>query len=63
MWKATGEVDPAVPDRAVAPLLVGLLIGLEMQHRLDPDAVDEEVALAGLGALLGVTTPVKETLA
>jgi len=60
-WKHTGEVDPPVPDRAVAPLLVGLLIGLEMQHRLDPDAVDEEVARAGLGALLGVTAPAEET--
>jgi AcrR family transcriptional regulator len=55
-WKATGEIDPPVPDGALAPLLVALLVGLEMQHRLDPDAVDDEVALAGLAALFGVTT-------
>jgi AcrR family transcriptional regulator len=55
-WRATGEVDPPVSSDALAPLLVALLIGLEMQHRLDPDAVDDEVALAGLAALLGVRT-------
>ncbi|MDQ1521792.1 MAG: hypothetical protein QOI55_2865 [Actinomycetota bacterium] len=52
-WRATGEIDPPVPDDALGPLLVALLIGLEMQHRLDPDAVDDDVALAGLAALLG----------
>jgi AcrR family transcriptional regulator len=54
-WQATGEIDPPVPDASLAPLLVALLIGLEMQHRLDPDAIDERVAVAGLAALLGVT--------
>ncbi len=58
-WQATGEIDPPVPDDAVAPLLVALLIGLEMQHRLDPDAIDERVAVAGLSALLGVTRPAR----
>jgi AcrR family transcriptional regulator len=54
VWRGSGEIDPPVPERALGPLLVGVLIGLEMQHRLDPDAVDEEVAYAGLAALLGV---------
>jgi hypothetical protein len=31
-----------------------------MQHRLDPGAVDDRVALAGLGALLGVATAAAE---
>jgi AcrR family transcriptional regulator len=53
-WRATGEIEPPVPDRAIGPLLVALLVGLEMQHRLDPESVDEEVALAGLAALFGV---------
>jgi AcrR family transcriptional regulator len=52
-WQSTGEIDPPVPDGALAPLLVALLIGLEMQHRLDPHAIDERVAVAGLAALLG----------
>jgi AcrR family transcriptional regulator len=55
-WHATGEIDPPVPDDALAPLLVALLIGLEMQHRLDPQAIDDRVAVAGLAALLGVNT-------
>jgi AcrR family transcriptional regulator len=52
-WISTGEIDPPVPDDALAPLLVALLIGLEMQHRLDPDAINERIAVAGLAALLG----------
>jgi hypothetical protein len=34
-------------------MVIGLLIGLEMQHRVDPRAVDESVAVAGLRGLLG----------
>jgi AcrR family transcriptional regulator len=60
-WEATGEIEPPMSRDALGPLLVALLIGLEMQHRLDPDAVDDDVALAGLGALLGVATVGKET--
>ncbi|HWW52956.1 MAG TPA: TetR/AcrR family transcriptional regulator [Acidimicrobiales bacterium] len=41
----------AVPSE-VATLLIALMIGLEMQRRLDPDAVDDEVALVGLRTLL-----------
>jgi AcrR family transcriptional regulator len=59
-WHETGEIDPPVPGDALAPLLVALLIGLEMQHRLDPEAIDERVAIAGLAALLGVT-PARRT--
>ena len=36
---------------AVGALVIALLIGLEMQRRLDPDAVPDDVALAGLQAL------------
>jgi hypothetical protein len=46
-------------ERGVAPKLgadlasqvFALLIGLDMQRRLDPDAVTDETALAGLNAL------------
>jgi AcrR family transcriptional regulator len=61
-WRASGEIDPPVPDDALGPLLVALLIGLEMQHRLDPEAVDDEVARAGLAALLGARSVVREEL-
>jgi AcrR family transcriptional regulator len=40
------------PDCGLAALLIGLVIGLEMQRRLDPSAIPDELALAGLRALL-----------
>jgi AcrR family transcriptional regulator len=43
----------AAEDTGVAALLIGLVIGLEMQRRLDPDAVSDDLALQGLRALLG----------
>ncbi|HWW53877.1 MAG TPA: helix-turn-helix domain-containing protein [Acidimicrobiales bacterium] len=45
-----GSGFAVAPD--VAALLIALMIGLEMQRRLDPGAVDDEVALAGLRVLL-----------
>jgi AcrR family transcriptional regulator len=40
------------PRSEVATLLIALMIGLEMQRRLDPDAVSDQLALIGLRALL-----------
>jgi AcrR family transcriptional regulator len=40
-----------------AALLIALMIGLEMQRRLDPDAVTDETALAGLRALAHLRQP------
>jgi AcrR family transcriptional regulator len=42
------DIDP----EATAVSLIGLLIGLEMQHRLAPDVVDEKVAVESMKALL-----------
>lgn len=36
----------------VGRLVIALMIGLEMQHRVDPDAVDDALAVAGLRALM-----------
>lgn len=47
---AGDSVDRA--DERRAGLVIALLIGLEMQHRLDPAAVPDDVAVAGLRALL-----------
>ena len=44
-----------------ATLVLALLIGLEMQHRLDPAAVPDEVALDGLFRLL--SRPVRDEAA
>jgi AcrR family transcriptional regulator len=44
--------DGDEPDDAVGTLLIALMIGLEMQRRLDPSAVPDEVAYRGMRALL-----------
>ena len=54
-WRAEGLIDPKVEPEALAPLVTGLLIGLEMQHRINPKVVDESVAVAGLRQLLGAS--------
>lgn len=46
-----------MPGAGAGSAMIGLLIGLEMQHRLDPAAVTDEIALASLRALLGVGEP------
>ncbi len=51
---ATGFRGQGVPDRLGAELasqVFALLIGLDMQRRIDPGAVSDETALAGLNAL------------
>ena len=60
MWSDLGGIvagwvgAPAeeTDEHTTAVALIGLLIGLEMQHRLAPDIVDEKVAVASLKALL-----------
>jgi AcrR family transcriptional regulator len=48
-----GDRDGGVDDPRVGPALIGLLLGLEMMRRVDPDALSDEVAIA---ALRGVVT-------
>ena len=52
---AQWDVEPAVPPKALPPLVLALLLGLEMQRRLDPSAVPDSVARAGLAALFGLS--------
>jgi AcrR family transcriptional regulator len=42
---------PAAVGADLASQVFALLIGLDMQHRLDPEAVTDDTALAGLNAL------------
>ena len=51
-WDEWGlrSVDPST---RVGPALIGLLLGLEMMRRVDPDAITDEMAIA---ALRGVVT-------
>jgi AcrR family transcriptional regulator len=50
-WVDELGLEPVVPVAQLPVLVLGLLLGLEMQRRLDPDAVTDETALAGLLAL------------
>ena len=56
-WANAGETDPPVPPDTLAVLVLGLLIGLEMQHRIDPRAVPDDTARRGLLALFGAPAP------
>ena len=51
-----GEDNQPAPAEAeaVATLMIGLLVGLEMQRRLDPGAVPDRLAVLGLRALAGI---------
>lgn len=53
-WPAEGRADPPGTPEQVAPLLVALLVGLEMQHRVDPDAISDETAVLGIRAVTGL---------
>ena len=53
--RRTVDGIPTPPGRDpddTATLVLAMLIGLEMQHRLDPSAVPDDVALDGLFRLL-----------
>ena len=47
-----GSTLPLKQAGAVATLMIGLMVGLEMQRRLDPSAVTDDLAVAGLRSLI-----------
>ncbi len=53
-WADADHPLPIDPDPAAA-LVLALLLGLHMQRRVDPDAITDETATAGLALLLGLT--------
>jgi AcrR family transcriptional regulator len=54
-----GDPDGWVVEARVGPALIGLLIGLEMMRRVDPDALTDELAIAALrGVVIATTTGV-----
>lgn len=55
IWDSVNEGVSEWLDGAddIGPALIGLLLGLEMMHRVDPDAVPDDLAIA---ALTGVAT-------
>lgn len=57
-WAAEeGGALPVVADE-MAVLVMGLLLGLEMQHRIDPHSVPDDLAVRGLRLLFGDGLPV-----
>lgn len=54
---ARGATDGA---SSVGPALIGMLLGLEMMRRVDPDAVTDDLAIAALrGVVIATTTGVR----
>lgn len=49
---AEEEGRPA-PTTSAGPALIGVLLGLEMMRRIDPDAVDDSTAVAALMGAVG----------
>lgn len=54
-WAAEQGVDP--PPPTAAPAVIGVLLGLEMMRRLDPDAIDTATAVAALRGAVFSRTP------
>jgi AcrR family transcriptional regulator len=53
-WSDRVGAQPAADPEQLAVLVSALLTGLSMQHRLDPDAVSEDLVVRGLSALVGL---------
>src|SRR5687768_7715325 len=52
----SGEDGWHVPGRAAGAAVVGVLLGLEMMRRIDPDAIDDRTAIATLRGAIGAST-------
>jgi hypothetical protein len=48
------EAGRPAPTTSAGPALIGVLLGLEMMRRIDPDAVDDTTAIATLLGAVGV---------
>ena len=57
-WIGEFDLTPAVPTDGLAQAVIGTLIGLEMQSRMAPEAITDEVAVSVLSALLGADVSV-----
>lgn len=51
---AEREGEPA-PAPAAGSAIIGVLLGLEMMRRIDPDAIDTDTAIAALRGAVGAT--------
>ena len=56
-WSAEVGARPVADPEGMAVLVKALLTGLALQRRLEPESVTDDLALRGLGALLGLAQP------
>ncbi len=56
-WSSAVDAHPVAGPDDLAVLVKALLTGLAMQRRLDPESVDDDLAVRGLAALLGMPVP------
>ena len=55
-WTSAVGSRPAAEPEGLAVLMKALLTGLAMQRRLEPGTVSDDLAVRGLGALVGLAT-------
>ncbi len=53
-WIADGIIGPVASPDTLATVFRALVVGLEMQHRIDPGAMDVDGVTAALGRVLNV---------
>jgi AcrR family transcriptional regulator len=56
-WMADGIIPPVADPATLATVFRALVVGLEIQHRLDPDAIDIDTVTTALAALLHLGGP------
>lgn len=60
-WIADGIIEPVADPDALATVFRALVVGLEMQHRVDPEAMDIDTVTAALARVLDVPVAVPAT--
>jgi AcrR family transcriptional regulator len=61
-WTQQGLIAPVAPPARLATIFRALVVGLEMQHRIDPGAADADDVAAALGTVLGVEPRPRATM-
>jgi len=56
-WMADGIIEPVASPDTLATVFRALVVGLEMQNRVDPEAMDIDTVTAALGSVLTVESP------
>lgn len=59
VWVTEFDLTPTVPVERLGPAVMACLMGLQMQRRLDPDAVPDDLALTTLLSVFGADRPTR----